>query len=237
MDEDTSTAQDVQPAEVVDSPAEAVQTDATDVADVAEPSEASQDSAEETPAAPDVDDKLRKYAANQGIELDSPGAIKAAKLAMKNQADKTREFQKASELEKATTDIADQDATITANNTGQDPEVLKRLQRMEVKETLRDFWSDPDHDRGMETKMTEIVLQKPYLAGDIEALYASAVYQSGGVAAVKSQAKKDTLSELAHKQQAAVPTGNATQRGTPKEKPFAELSIPEMEKRLGTFRT
>jgi hypothetical protein len=65
-------------------------------------------------------------------------------------------------------------------------------------------------DPAYEPAMIDLLKTKPYLAGDLEALYASAVMKSGGVAAVKSQGKREALSDLAHKQQAAVPTGNAT---------------------------
>jgi len=243
MDDDKSTAQDVTTTEVVeDSPVVATEDDATVVQAETEPSETSQDVTEETPSAPEVDDKLRNYAANQGIELDSPGAIKAAQLAMKNQADKTREYQKKSELEKATVAVSDEDATATAAATGQDPELLKRVQRVEVRENVRDFWNTPLNasgdmpDRNLEKAMVEQVEQKPYLAGDLKALYATALFESGGVAAVKSQAAKDTLSKLAHTQQAATPKGNASQRGAPAKKEFKDLSIKEMEAQLGTVR-
>jgi hypothetical protein len=53
--------------------------------------------------------------------------------------------------------------------------------------------------------------------------------KSGGVAAVKSQGKREALESLAHKQQAAVPTGSATTSGQPKKKEFKDLSIKEME--------
>ncbi len=229
MDEDTSTVQDAPETEVVDSPVVESGTTTTDEQPVTEPSETQQDA----DGAPDVDDKLQKYAANQGIELDSPSAIKAARLAMNNQAEKTRTYQKASELEKAASAISDTDAEQVAESTGKDPELLKRVQRVEVRESVRDFWNRDDVDRSFEPAMVELLESKPYLAGDLESLYASAVLKSGGIAAVKSQGKREALESLAHKQQAAVPMGNATTKATPKEKPFNELSIPEMEKRLG----
>lgn len=237
MSDDTSTVSDVQEAEAVEaSPVVQDETVTTEAEAVTEPSEASEDSETEESAATEPDDKLRKYAANQGIELDSPSAIKAAQLAMKHQAAASRNYQKNSELEKATAAISDEDATATAEATGQDPEYLKRLQRVEVRENVRDFWGNPEHDQSFEAKMVEIVTQKPYLAGDLDALYASALYQSGGVAQVKSQGKREALTDLAHKQQAAVPTGNATTQSSPKKKDFASLSVAEMEKQLGTFR-
>lgn len=241
MDEDTTTVQ--APAETGAEealPVEAEQTEAAAV-ETTEPSESQEGAETEESGQPEVDDKLKKYAASQGLELDSPSAIKAAQIAMKAQSEATRNYHKASELEKTVTTISDADAEQVAEATGKDPELVKRLQRVEVRESVRDFWNTPNEagdlpDKSFEPAMVKILETKPYLAGDIESLYASAVFKSGGIAAVKSQGKREALESLAHKQQAAVPMGNATTKATPKEKPFADLSIPEMEKKLGFLR-
>lgn len=235
MDEENTT---VQPTEETGAPvAQPVEPVAPDTAvenAVAEPSEAQQDAEEvETPSAPEADDKLRKYAASQGLELDSPSAIKAAQIAMKAQSEATRNYQKASELEKTVSVQSDAEAEEIAEQTGQDPELLKRLQRVEVKEAVRDFWNQDGIDRSMEPKMIELLNTKPHLAGDLDALYALAAMQSGATATALSQGKREALQNLAHTQQAAVPKGNATTTATPAEKPFNELSIAEMEKKLG----
>lgn len=204
---------------------------------VDEPSAASE-GGEEKPV-PEVDDKLQSFAKGQGIddisEL-SDREMKLLKVARDNQAEYQRNRQKASELEKAATVASDSYAETEAAKTGQDPEVLRRLQSMEIKGVVREFYDNNPEARQYDALMGEIATERPYLAGDLEALYATAVVKSGGVAAVKSQGKREALESLAHKQQAAVPTGNATTSGTPKAKPFAELSIAEMEKRLGSIQ-
>lgn len=233
MEEETTTPAAVETG--VETPTQPVETEET--AAVETPAAGTEEQTEAAPAsASDEDAQLTDWAANKGLELDSDNARKAAKMAMEAEKEFHSKRQKASELEKATTVISDEDASATAQATGQDEALLQRLQRVEVKEAVRDFWNNPDHDPAFESKMVEIVSQKPYLAADLDSLYAVAVMESGGVAAVKSQGKKEVLSDLAHKQQAAVPTGNATNRGTPKEKPFADLSIAEMEKKLGYIR-
>lgn len=238
MDEDTTTEQ-VIPVETgaeEASPVEPEQIQAADVPAVDEPSESDTDSSDSEEQSTDesgVDGKLKKYAASQGIDLDSPSAIKAASLAMKAQSEATKNSRRASELEKTVSVASDLEATTVAEATGQDPELLKRLQRVEVKEAVRDFWNQDGIDKKFEPTMIELLKTKPYLAGDLESLYASAVLKSGGVAAVKSQGGREALTNLAHKQQAAVPAGNATTKGTPKGKDFKELSIKEMEKQLG----
>lgn len=247
MDEDTTTTPDV-PADTGAEEAQPATPNDTDVADnqpESEPSEPSQDApAEETSeqSAPQVDDKLQKYAKSQGLDLDSPSAIKAASIAMKAQSEATRNYQKASELEKATTTVSDEYAEAEAQQTGQDPELLKTVRSLQIKDKVRDFWSTPLPngtlpDKGLEQSMIAELQAKPYLAGDLETLYASASFKSGTAETVKSQGKREALESLAHKQQAAVPKGNATNPSTtPPQKKFEEMSIAEMEAKLGKVR-
>ena len=60
------------------------------------------------PAPETEDKKLQKFAQSQGLELDSPNAIKAAQIAMKAQSEATKNFQKSAELEKAANITDDQ---------------------------------------------------------------------------------------------------------------------------------
>lgn len=238
MADDDSTANAPEATEVVDSPVVTDETTATEDTTTTEPSEASQDGNEETQAAPEADDKLRKYAANQGIELDSPGAIKAAQLAMKNQADKTRVYQK-SELEKATQITQEQ---LPADASTQDANDA-RVRNLELKYAVQDWKMTNPEKAESEPQMAQYILDNPakgelvqqgYLTFDD--IYSMSI-GSSNAASVKSQGKREALTSLAQKQQAAVPTGSATTAGTPKKKDFASLSITEMEKQLGFAQT
>lgn len=240
MDEDQSTDQPVvqtadEVAPVVDTPdVESPSSEPT-----TEPSAEAEASTESV--APEVDKQLQSFAASQGIELDSPNAIKAAQALQKARSEATKQHQKASELEKATAAISDEHAENVAVQTGQDPELLKRLQRVEIKETVRDFWNSPLPngqlpDRSLEQDMIKELAEKPYLAGDIKTLYASATFNAG-TDQVKSQAKQEVLQKLAHNQQATVPKGHATNSSaTPAKKDFNDMSIAEMEAHLGKVR-
>jgi hypothetical protein len=166
-------------------------------------------------ALPAEDDKLQKFASSHGLDLDSPSAIKAAKMAMDNQAEFQRTRQKASEMEKTMTTMSDESATQVAEQTGQDPEVLKRLQRMEVKDSIREFWDKNPDARNYEGEMAKIAVESG-LYGTPDAILkaAYAMARSSDPDALKSQGKREALESLAHKQQAAVPTGNAVTQGT-----------------------
>jgi hypothetical protein len=118
MSEDTTTVQatDTQTGAELAQPVTDVSTQAADVQPASEPSNPSQDApqsdaepqATADDSAPQVDEKLQKYAKSQGLELDSPSAIKAAQIAMKNQSEATRTYQRASELEKTVSTVSDQ---------------------------------------------------------------------------------------------------------------------------------
>lgn len=235
MDEATTTVETPDAGAQVALPAEAV-TQTADVQTTVEPSVESEGGQEPVPQ----DDKLLSFAKGQGIddisEL-SERELKLLKVAKDNQAEFQRNRQKATELEKNLVGQSDDIAEDVAQATGQDPELIKRLQRIEVKESVRDFWDSTPQAKQYEAQMIEILANKPHLAGDLESLYAAALVKSGGIDAVKSQVKQETLRNLAQKQQATAPIGNATNSGTaPKAKPFGELSIKEMESQLGFYR-
>ena len=122
--------------------------------------------------------------------------------------------QRAKELERSMTELSDESAEQIAMSTGQDPELLKRLQRFEVKSTINDFFVDnPDAKQYEQDMIQEMTNSGLYGSPEamLKAAYAMAVAKNPDK--VKSQARKETLESLAQKQQASVPTGNATNAG------------------------
>jgi hypothetical protein len=195
-------------------------------------------------ALPESEDKLASFAKGQGIENVaelSEREQKLLKVAYDNNAEFQRSRQKATQLEKTMTTMSDEAVEQYGETSGQDVEVIKRLQRMEVKDSLREFWDTNPDAKKYEKQMAEIAVNSG-LSGTpgaiLEAAYAIA--QSRDVAGVKSQAKRATLESLAQKQQAAVPTGNATTSGvsssalTPQnvDKMVANMSLEEYQRRL-----
>lgn len=175
---------------------------------------------EATPEPVDEEDlseqeQLEQFAKTKGLELDSDNAKKAAKMAMnaeKLMHDKTK---RASELERTMSEMSDSSAEQVAEATGQNPDYLKRLQRMEVKDSIRDFWDSNPDARQYESQMAEIA-STAGLYGTPEAILKAsyAIALSGNTDAVRSQGKREALESLAHKQQAAVPRGNSVTSGT-----------------------
>ena len=189
---------------------------------VSQPEEAEQAEAVETTNEPEVqaveatsepseeDEQLQKFAEAKGLELDSDNAKKAAKMAMNAEKLMHNKANKASELERTMSGMSDESAEQVASATGQDPEVLKRLQRMEVKDSIRDFWDSNPDARQYESEMASIAVESGLYGTPDAILKASyAIAQSQNSEALKSQGKQEALKSLAHKQQAAVPRGNA----------------------------
>lgn len=192
-------------------PEEAEESTAVETTDTETAEEKSDTGAEE--ALPEEDAKLQKFAKGQGIEDISQLSEREKSLlksAYDSKVEYTQKRQKASELEKTMTTMSDDSAEQQAQVTGENPEVLKRLQRMEVKDSVRDFFDRNPDARPFEKEMAKIAVESG-LYGTPEAIlkasYAIAV--SNNPDAVKSQGKREALESLAHKQNAAVPIGNA----------------------------
>lgn len=173
------------------------------------------DSQEAAPL-PDADEaKLKSFAKGQGIEDMSelsPREKALLKSAYDTKAEYDRNRQRTSELEKTLTTASDDSADEIAQYQGLDPNVLRRVQRIEIKDTVRDFYVNHPDARDLEPAMITALQSKPHLAGDLESLYA--VVKMSNLGDVKSQGKREGLESLAQKQQAAVPRGNAVTAGT-----------------------
>lgn len=189
---------------------------------ISQPEEQEESSADEATTAPEKqtttatsepseeDEQLTKFAETKGLVLDSDNAKKAAKMAMNAEKLMHTKSARASELERTMSSMGDDSAQRQAEVTGENPEVLKRVQRMEIKESIRDFWDSNPDAKQYESEMAKIAVESG-LYGSPEAIlkasYAIATMNNQG--AVKSQGKREALESLAHKQQAAVPMGNA----------------------------
>jgi hypothetical protein len=162
----------------------------------------------------DEDEQLAKFAETKGLELDSDNAKKAAKMAMNAEKQMHAKSQRASELEKTMGQMSDTSAEQVAEATGQNPELLKTVQRLQVKDSIRDFWEQNPDARQYESEMAQIAPELG-LYGSPEAILKASYNEvlSRNTDTIKSQGKREGLESLAHKQQAAVPRGNAVNSG------------------------
>lgn len=190
---------------------------------------------EEQEATEPSQDDNSAWLKSKGIDPNDPEAInKLAKSAREAEKAMHQKSQKASELEKTMGEMSDASAEQVAEATGQDPEVLKRLQRIEVRDAKREFFENNPDAAKYEKEMAKIAVEAG-LYGTPESIM-KAAYAMAKVndPSSSSQVKQETLKNLAQKQQSAVPQGNAVTSGTtPKEKPASEMSIEELEAKYG----
>ena len=165
---------------------------------------------QEATSEPSEDEQLTKFAAAKGVTLDSDSAKKLAKMAMNAEKAMHSKATRASELERTMSTMSDDAADREAQATGQNPELLRTVRQLQVDKAIRNFWEDNPDARQYEREMADIAVNAG-LYGTAESIlkasYAMAAMSNQG--AVKSQGKREALESLAHKQQAAVPTGNA----------------------------
>jgi hypothetical protein len=198
-----------QPQQEADEPTEAVtEAEPTQVDKAPEPAE----------------DDTSKWLQAKGIDPSDPEAInKLAKSAREAERAMHQKAQRAKELERSMTELSDESAEQVALSTGQDPELLKRVQRFEVKNTISEFFAEnPDAKQYEQDMIQEMTNSGLYGSPEamLKAAYAMAVAKNPDK--VRSQARKETLENLAQKQQASVPTGNATNAGISSNKITAQ---------------
>jgi hypothetical protein len=192
--------------QAISQPEEAEQTAAEGDAETSEATEPEPQQEPETP----VDDNS-KWLESKGIDPKSPEAIeKLAKMARESEKAMHDKAQKASKLEKSMLEQSDDSAEQIAEATGQDPELLKRLQRVEVRDAIRDFWDDNPQAKDYEEQIKQKILDSG-VSGSAEAVLKAgwAMVVADNADSLKSEGKKEALKTLASKQQAAVPAGNA----------------------------
>lgn len=181
------------------------------------------------------DNSTAAWLKNKGIDPTSPEAVeKVAEMARNAEKAMHSKAQKASELEKA----IDTGITEEAALQGFSDDDRLDLVRIKTKMNVRDFFDNNPEAKQYEQAMVEALTSKPHLAGDLESLYANAVVKSGGMDAVKSQGKREILEDLAHKQTAAVPRGNAVSSSGMGAAPITPQNVDQLvgQNNLAWFR-
>lgn len=255
MDEETTTdapveqgGQSIQGVSV-DDQGRAVETPQPEQAEPAEAESTPEDNSQvattdEEPAK--SDNSTVEWLKKKGVDPDSPEAIeKVAEMARNAEKAMHEKAQKARELEKSTEIKAEE---VPADATPQDIDNI-RVRNIEMRQELNDWRLNNPDKREYEEAMTKVLNEKPAIKAmvregymSVDELYAMAKgMDSGHEATVKSQTKRETLEELAQKQQAAVPQGNAVKSGgsgteaiTPQnvDRLVANMSIDEYRRRL-----
>lgn len=156
-----------------------------------------------------ADESVEDWAKKKGIDLEKADPKKLAQMyrdAEKKMHDATV---RARELESTAV------AQVPVDYTG-DPNIdslAKQVNTLLVKNNVNDFFRDNPEAREFEPKMAEIVLQRPHLQHDLDALYALARNDPSREAQLKQAGGKEALTNLAQKQSQVPPTAGATNSG------------------------
>lgn len=152
-------------------------------------------------------DDVEEWAKKKGVDLSDPK--KLAQMYRDAEKKMHEASAKARELETASL------AQAPLNYTG-DPNVDSLTQQVNsllIKNNVNDFFSNNPNAREYESKMAEIVTQRPHLQNDLDALYALAKNDPSRDAEIKQAGGREALTNLAQKQQQIPPGANATNTG------------------------
>lgn len=99
----------------------------------------------------------------------------------------------------------------TAAEAAQDDPVLARMEVLETRVAVTDFFTAHPEAKELDGDMAEIVKAKPYLAGDLEAVYALAQVgkHEADVKAAETRGREQAKAEIAKASTAGAPHGNA----------------------------
>lgn len=168
---------------------------------------------EETQAPADVpsEDEFTKFAKAKGFDPAAVTASERKALEMAQNAEKRMHeaTQKARELETTVTSQAPIDYTGDPNIDS----LAQQVNSLLIKNNVNDFFSNTPEAREYESKMAEIVTQRPHLQNDLDALYALARTDPSRESQLRQEGGRQALTQLAQKQSAIPPGANATNSG------------------------
>lgn len=170
-----------------------------------EAAEAPQEPAQAT-AEPAADETLA-WAEKKGLKINPQNATEVKLAQMQREAEK-KMHEAAARARELETTVSQVPVEPTGN-----PEydaLAQNVNQLLIQNNVRDFFSSNPEAREYESKMAEIVMQRPHLKGDLDALYALAKTDPSRETELKQQGGKEALTNLAQKQQQIPPGANAT---------------------------
>jgi len=182
-------------------------------------------SAEETDSS--QADDISEWAKKKGLPLDDP--VKLATM----YRDAERKMHEASMKSKELENTVSQ--TVPVEYTG-DPafdQYAQTVNALLIRDNVRDFFDNNPEAREFESKMAEIVTERPHLQGDLDALYALARNDPNREAELKQAGGREALTNLAQKQQAIPPSAGATNSGEFSSEKITSANVDELVAKNG----
>lgn len=219
-DTTTSTVQDTVQAQKTAQPEElgtqAVQEQVESVPDTTEEVTNSAPAEEST----SEEAELLSWAEKKGVKTDDPVAL--LKMVRESEKKMHETSQEARQLRETFNTIGEEQGLDDTSL------LVNRL-------TVTDFYLNNPDARQYDDKMAQIVIERPYLANDLDTVYKLARFESAEAErlAQKQQVQKDTIAQVAKAEVAAPPQASASTRETaPTEvtdEQIANMSLQEYE--------
>lgn len=219
-DTTTSTVQDTVQAQETAQPEElgtqAVQEQVESVPDTTEEVTNSAPAEEST----SEEAELLSWAEKKGVKTDDPVAL--LKMVRESEKKMHETSQEARQLRETFNTIGEEQGLDDTSL------LVNRL-------TVTDFYLNNPDARQYDDKMAQIVIERPYLANDLDTVYKLARFESAEAErlAQKQQVQKDTIAQVAKAEVAAPPQASASTRETaPTEvtdEQIANMSLQEYE--------
>jgi len=160
---------------------------------------------EDAPAPTQADgDDIEDWAAKKGLPMEDP--VKLAKMYRDAEKKMHQATEKAREYNTA---VMDQPLVDYTGNEAVD-QLAQQVNQLTIQNKVNSFWETTPDAREFEGKMAELVIQRPHLRNDLDALYALARTDPSREADLKREGGREALTNLAQKQQAVPPNAAST---------------------------
>lgn len=160
------------------------------------------------PNAPAEDD-LADWAGKQGIDFDNPTPEQARQLA-KRLRDTQQKMHEATEQAKQLESSMTQNANLPYTGNEDYDTLAAEVNQIKIQNRVDNYFRANPEAREYEGKMAELVVDRPWLQNDLEALHALAVNSPNRAAELKKEGGREALTNLAQKQSAVPPQSNAS---------------------------
>lgn len=157
-------------------------------------------------------DELASFAKAKGFNPEALSEGERKALEMARNAEKRMHEATANSSRQLETAVTEQ-STVNSGDQRYD-ELAQEVVDLKISKSVSDFWAAHPEARQHENEMAETVAKRPWLAQDLEALYAVVASNPNREAQLKADGGREALTELAQKQQAAAPTSAATNAQT-----------------------
>lgn len=223
-------AQPTQPTEAVkiEGNEQIISTDANGTPDLqpitSQDDQPSADTAVEDATAPtqaDGDD-IQSWAEKKGLPLEDP--VKMASMYREAEKKMHEATLKAREYNTA---VMDQPLIDYTGDSAVD-QLAVQVNQLTIQNKVNSFWESTPEAREFEGKMAEIVVQRPHLQNDLDALYALARNDPTREADLKREGGREALTNLAQKQQAVPPLAAATNAGSYESNIISNQNVYEL---------